>query len=238
MSTLLSRAKALVVDKPAVAGALAIIPLAAAATSAKASFVPAFTFNTGSAFYTSPANSGGGIVDHTATLSASGTNPISLSGNTSITAAQYTANSSSSYSLDWNGSLNTSNFPAGSTLGMNYDFTINLTNGNSTGGTVTWLLTSLIGGASTLSASGTASGASTHLTGSKSEVIHSALSGSTWDTVLQLTWTGEDPASTMSVSVPADSSVDLSVATPEPASLSLLTAAVAGLILKRRRKLA
>ena len=72
MSNLFERARALICSKPAMMGALVIVPLATAARTAEAN-VGFYSYGTGSVSITS--NSGGSV---SGTLGGSGFNPLSL----------------------------------------------------------------------------------------------------------------------------------------------------------------
>ena len=233
MCTLMTRARMLISSKPAVLGALVIVPLATAARTAEAN-VPPYTFTSGSVFLNNP-NSGGHITVP-GSLSGTGFNPLILSTNGTITMTPGLYDGASSLDLLWSGSLNTIFFPVNaSTININYDFTIGLTGTN--GGHVSWALNDNIGGQSLNASSGSpVTGASTRVTGSLSGVVTSTLSNS-WTSELDLSWGGYTGDAVLSISVPGAGSIDLSVAAgvPEPASLGVLGLGAVGLLMRRRR---
>ncbi len=137
--------------------------------------------------------------------------------------------------MQWSGNLNGTSFPVGSTISVHYDFTINQTASSGSVGTATWNLGDFVDNAPSLFTTGGVAGASNHYTGTLSETLTSPLTSNTWTTNLNIFWNGEDPSASMTISVPAASSIDLSVVAPEPASLSVLGFAGAALLARRRR---
>jgi hypothetical protein len=233
--TTFSRAKLLIANQPAVAAVLAILPLAVAASPARASFaISPFTFTGAGANYQ---NDPGDVSDPTAVFAAVGSNPIVLSASATVPAATYTNNAASAYFLEWDGNIAPAAFPVGNTLTMQYDVFINIA--GATPGDGQMVIDSTIGGAPLLIDIENFSGPTTEIKGSVSEPITDALSSDAWDVVLSLDWFNFSPDAVLNISVPAASSIDLSVAapTPEPASLGILAAATATLLLQRRRKL-
>jgi hypothetical protein len=234
MSTLLERAKSLISNKPAMLGALAIVPLATAARNAEAGFAGPYAYSGGSVVFHTNAS---GDTTIPGTLSGIGSNPLTLSTNGTIDVpVSYADSSGNTIRLTWHGFLDPTFFPPNaSTIGVDYDFII----GQGAFGTYSWTLHDVIGG-QTLdrSSTGLSSATSAEYTGSLSLPVTSVLSN-TWLSELDIFWTpisGGD----ISINVPASGSIDLSVTptagVPEPASLGVLWLGAAALLVRRRRK--
>ena len=215
---------------------LTILPIAAAASRARATFVPLpFSYTGGAgggAAVYFMGDSVGYVNDPTAAIGASGSNPISLNAQALLAGIQFTNNGASLYIIDWNGALSIDFFSTGDLISMNYDFTLTLS-----GGIADWSLSSNIGDAPELLTSGIAApGGPEEFKGSISEILSSDIppSANGWYTNLTInSWTGESPTDGLSISLPVESSLTLSVGAPEPSSLSLL--APTFLLLTRRR---
>jgi hypothetical protein len=237
MGTLLERARGLIAERPAVLGALVIVPLAMAAREADAlAALNPYTFGSGSAFL----HSTSGDFAVPATLGAVAGNPLRLhsGGPISVTGSTYdNAGQGSVLRLLWQGQLDAATyFPVNaSAIAIHYDFTVGL--GGTNRGSVNWSLHNVIGG-QTLDASSSSAltAASTQVTGDLFLPVTSPLSN-TWSTQLELSWAGYTGDGLLTIDVPSSSSIDLGVvAVPEPASLAVMGLGTMGLLLRRRRK--